>query len=198
MKHMKLMPIIVLLLVSAGGAFAQSLGDYARAARKNKPEPNSATRHYDNDNLPTDQTISVVGPPPADAKADAKTDANDADANSAKSATAADRQKAADEMKDKLAKQKEKIDALNKELEGEQREVRLRTAAAVLGDPNALSRNGTQPDKDTAQYKSDLEAKQKAIDDARQQLDELQEQARKSGITEKENDKDSDKDKDKQ
>jgi hypothetical protein len=195
---MKLMLIVALLLVSAGGAAAQSLGDYARAARKNKTEPSAATRHYDNDNLPTGQTLSVVGPPPA---ADANT--NTADANSAKppaadpAAAAADRQKAADEWKDKLAQQKQKVDDLNRELDNEQHEVRLRTAAAVLGDPNALSRNGTQPDKDTAQYKSDIEAKQKAIDDARQQLDEMQEQARKAGIDNKENDKDSDKDKDK-
>src|SRR5208282_2642621 len=40
--------------------------------RKNKPEPSSASRHYDNDNLPTDQALSVVGPPPSsDANADA-------------------------------------------------------------------------------------------------------------------------------
>jgi len=52
MKHMKCMAIITLLLLLAvGGASAQSLGDYARAARKRKPEPSTTTRHYDNDNL---------------------------------------------------------------------------------------------------------------------------------------------------
>ena len=65
MKHTKLMAIGTLLLLGASGAAAQSLGDYARAARKKKVEPTAATRHYDNDNLPTNETLSVVGPPPA-------------------------------------------------------------------------------------------------------------------------------------
>ena len=64
MKHTKLMAIVTLLLLGASGAAAQSLGDYARAVRKNKAEPGSTSRHYDNDNLPTNETLSVVGPPP--------------------------------------------------------------------------------------------------------------------------------------
>ncbi|MGA2967361.1 MAG: hypothetical protein ABSD64_14210, partial [Terriglobales bacterium] len=132
MKHVKLMPImallLALLLLSAGSAAAQSLGDYARALRKNKVEPNSAAHHYDNDNLPTGAPLSVVGPPPAAA-------ASTADDNSAKppaadqAAPAGDRQKAADELKDKLAQQKEKIAALNHELDLDQRELRVRSAA---------------------------------------------------------------------
>jgi len=49
-----------------------------------------------------------------------------------------------------------------------------------------------------AQYRSDIDAKQKALDAARQQLDEMQEQARKAGVTEnatgKDNNKNSGKD----
>ena len=45
-----------------------------------------------------------------------------------------------------------------------------------------------------AQYRSDVDAKQKALEDARQQLDEIQEQARKAGIAENELDKDNNKD----
>src|ERR1700687_1930376 len=63
MKHTKLMAIGTLLLLGVCGAAAQSLGDYARAARKKKVEPTTATRHYDNDNLPTNEALSVVGPP---------------------------------------------------------------------------------------------------------------------------------------
>jgi len=64
MKHTKLMAIVTLLLLGVSGAAAQSLGDYARAVRKNKAESSSTTRHYDNDNLPTNESLSVVGPPP--------------------------------------------------------------------------------------------------------------------------------------
>jgi len=194
MKYMKFMPIVALLLLSAGGAFAQSLGDYAREVRKHKIQSSSAVRHYDNDNLPSGDTLSVVGPPPS---ADAGTATGDtAKAPAADpAAAAAERQKAADELKDKLAQQKEKIETLNHELDREQRELRWRATAAYLGDPS-LARSAAQGDKDTAQIKSDLEAKQKAIDDARQQLDDLQEQARKAGIADEE--KDTGKDKDKQ
>ena len=38
MKHTKLTAIITLLLLGVSGAAAQSLGDYARAVRKNKAE----------------------------------------------------------------------------------------------------------------------------------------------------------------
>src|SRR5450759_2092581 len=65
MKHMKHLAMATLLLLGVSGAAAQSLGDYARAARKSKPEPSSTSRHYDNDNLPTGQPLGVVGPPPA-------------------------------------------------------------------------------------------------------------------------------------
>jgi hypothetical protein len=64
-----------LLLFGIGGATAQSLGDYARQARKNKPEPTTASRHFDNDNLPTDQPLSVVGPTPSATTNDAGSDA---------------------------------------------------------------------------------------------------------------------------
>jgi hypothetical protein len=198
MKHMKWMAIGTLLLLGVGGAAAQSLGDYARAARKNKPAPSSTTRHFDNDNLPTTDALSVVGPPPTvDANAGQETEnANSPQTKKAAAldpaAAAAERQKTADEWKKKLDKQKEKIDSLNHEVDLEQREYRLR-AAAMYGDAGNRLRNAAQWDKDDAQYKSDIDGKQKALDAARQEFDEMQEQARK-GIVEKEKEKDNDKD----
>jgi hypothetical protein len=209
MKHMKLMAIGTLLLMGVGGVSAQSLGDYARAARKNKTEPTTASRHYDNDNLPTNETLSVVGPPPSDASggqqsenslvsSSARASAN-TPAGAASGAGAADRQKAADEWQKKFDKQKEKIDALNHELDLDQREYRLR-AAAMYGDAGNRLRNAAQWDKDDTQYKNDIEGKQKALDAARQELDTLQEEARKAGVAEKEKESDKagkEKDKDK-
>jgi hypothetical protein len=199
MKHTKLMAIVSLLLLGVSGATAQSLGDYARTARKNKSGTSAASRHYDNDNLPTDQQLSVVGPPAtADAAAAAATaTASPAAAAATNPATAkADRQKAADEWKTKLDKQKDKIAALNHELDLDQREYRLK-AATFYGDAGERLRNAAQWDKEDTQYKSDIESKQKALDAARQELDELQEQARKAGIAEKDKDSDKDSDKDK-
>jgi hypothetical protein len=187
MKHTKLMAIVTLLLLGASGAAAQSLGDYARAVRKNKAETSSTARHYDNDNLPTNETLSVVGPPPgADAKAGQKA------AAVASSAPTAERQKSAEEWNDKIAKQKAKIDSLNHEIDLDQRELHLRDAA-VYSDSSASALAIR-----LAQYKTDIDAKQKALDAARQQLDEMQEQARKAGVPEnamgKDNSKNSGKD----
>lgn len=192
MKHTRIMAIGTLLLLGFGGAAAQSLGDAARTARKNKPAPTSSVRHFDNDNLPATENLSVVGPPPpSGASAGQAGNPNSAQAANAVpadvAAAAAERQKTADEMKKKIDQQKEKIDALNHELDLEQREYRLR-AAAMYGDAGNRLRNAAQWDKDDAQYKSDVEGKQKAIAAARQELDELQEQARKAGIVEKDKD----------
>ena len=192
MKHSKLMAIVTLLLLGVSGAFAQSLGDYARTARKNKTGTSAASRHYDNDNLPTNEQLSVVGPPPtggtnAGPAAASASAAPAATTNPA--AAAAERQKAADEWKAKLDQQKEKFAALNHELDLDQREYRLR-AATMYGDAGNRLRNAAQWDKEDTQYKSDLEGKQKALDAARQELDELQEHARKAGIAEKDNGKD--------
>ncbi len=173
------------LLLGASFASAQSLGDYARTARKNKPQTSAATRHYDNDNLPTTEQLSVVGPAPSATANNGQSGINVAAAE--QNAAKMDRQKANDELQKKITAQKEKIDALSHELDLSQREYRLR-AAAMYGDAGSRLRNAAQWDKDDAQYKSEAESKQKAIEAARLQLEDLQEQARKAGMKEKESD----------
>lgn len=197
MMHTKKMAVLTMLLVGVSGATAQSLGDYARTARKNKPEPTTASRHFDNDNLPTDEKLSVVGPSPS-ADPNGQSSAGGSPLAAAKiapnvpatgntSASSADRQKDAEELKKKLDAKKDKIDALNHELDLDQREYRLR-AAAMYGDAGSRLRNAAQWDKDDAQYKKDIAGKQEALQSARQELEELQEQARKSGVSDKEKD----------
>jgi hypothetical protein len=190
MKKTNFIALGTLLLVSFSGANAQSLGDYARSVRKNKPDSAPASRHFDNDNLPTGQTLSVVGPP---------ADAASASAPAAPDTSAADRQKAADDWNQRINQQKEKIAALNHEVDLDQRELRLR-AAAQTSDPGVTARN-VQFVKDEVQYKSDMDAKQKELETARQQLDDLQEQAHKAGVAasdaSSDNDKNNDKNKDK-
>ena len=185
MKHTKLMAIVTLILLGVGAAAAQSLGDYARTVRKNKPDTTPTSKVYDNDNLPTTETLSVVGPAPADSKSAGAPKPAAVDAATA-------RQQTADAWKEKLDKQKEKIASLNHELDIDQRELQLHSAA-LQTDPT-ISVRDVKFNKDEAQYKSDLEAKQKALDSARQEMDDLQDQAHKAGVAQ--NDKDSDKDKD--
>ena len=197
MKHMKPMVIATLLLLGISGAAAQSLGDYARAVRKDKAEPSSTSRHYDNDNLPTSQPLSVVGPPPA-ADANAAPEAGDAKPKSSEKASAAnpadaERQKAAEDWKTKIDEQQKKLDSLNHDLDLAQREYRLRVATQYDSEGNRIQ-NAGQWGKEDAQYRTDTEAKQKALDAAQQELNDLQDQAHKAGIVEK--DKDSNKDAD--
>ncbi len=193
MKKANFIAIGTLVLLSCSGANAQSLGDYARSVRKNKPDSTPASRHFDNDNLPTGQALSVVGPPVDAASANSP-------AAAAPDTSAADRQKAADDWNQKIDKQKERIAALNHEVDLDQRELRLR-AATQTADPGVTARN-VQFVKEEVQYRSDMDAKQKELEAARQQLDELQDQAHKAGVAESEtasdNGKNNDKNKDKQ
>ena len=187
--------VLLLLGFSAAPARAQSqsgdnsLGDYARSVRKNKPDAGSTTHHYDNDNLPKTGTLSIVGPeaPPPDAAKNAKPAESDA--------AKAQRQKAIAEMQQKIDDQKKKVDMLTKELDIQQREFRLRVAQYYT-DPNNRLQNSTKWDDENKQFQADTEDKQKAIDSARSQLDELQKQAKDAGMDQKTTDKDSsDKDK---
>jgi hypothetical protein len=199
-KNMKHFAITSVFLIGVSAASGQSLGDYARTVRKNKPDSASATRHFDNDNLPTNETLSVVGPAtaPDGAAAGQGNVANAAQAAASDpAAKAAERKKTEDEWAKKLNEQKEKIDALNHELDQDQREYRLR-AAEVYNDAGNRLRDPAQWDKDGAKYKADVEEKQKAVEAARQQLEDLQEEARKTGIAEKEKDADSNNEKTKE
>ncbi len=199
MKRMIMVGITLaaLVLLGAGAASSQtssqssgpSLGDAARAARKKKAQSEPATRQYDNDNLPKNETLSVVGPEPSATTNSGQQSPEQAAQQEAqaKAAAAEERQQASDDMQKKLDAQKAKIDELAHELDLDQREYRLR-AAAMYSDAGNRLRNAEQWDKDDAHYKTDIESKQKALDDAKAQLADLQEQARKAGVKEKESD----------
>jgi len=196
---MKWIAAAALLMLASGTVAAQSqttsLGDYARSIRKNKPEPNTASQHYDNDNLPTNGALSVVGPAPSQSSpvaSPAKADAASA-APAAADPKAADRQKANDELQKKIDAQKEKLDSLTHDLDLEQREYRMR-AAVFYSDAGNRLRDAATWDKQDAQYKSDMESKQKAIESAKEQLTQLQEDAHRAGVDQKKEET-SDKDK---
>jgi len=194
MKRMTWMTIAMALLLGVSLASAQSLGDTARANRRTKSQQSSATKHFDNDNLPTNQPLSVVGPEPsaaasstAQAGADSKATGKEGkDGQTAKDAASADGKAAADKkpeksaedvMKGKIDAQKQKIDELSKDLDITEREYRLR-AVAIYSDAGNRLRNSAQWDKDDADYKKQIADKQAALDAAKQQLTQLEEQQR--------------------
>jgi hypothetical protein len=195
--------IVILTGMTASLASAQStaqeqpLGDYARAVRKDK-KPASA-KQFDNDNLPLDNKLSVVGSteasPNTQAAGEDKSQAAATGGVAAKSDKKADdkpgsiqpgeskedRQKTYDAWKDRLAAQKEKLDLLSRELDVEQRESQLR-AAAFYADAGNRLRSSAAWDKEDADHKQKIDQKKKALDDAKKELDDMQEDARKAGL----------------
>lgn len=185
---------------------APSLGDYARSVRQNKPQaPKAAAKVYDNDTIPSATTISVVGPATqtvadnkdtsqadsktADAKSSDQADAKPADAKAsdkpavdnragdkaAEKKTAEikpgqsleERQKAFDIWEKKIADQKKKVDQLTRDLNDYQHN-------------STLAQVSVWPE--TQKYGQGLAEKQKALDQAKTELSNLQEQARKAGV----------------
>jgi hypothetical protein len=173
----------------------QPLGDYARAARKDK-KPATA-KQFDNDNLPLQDKLSVVGNTGAAgtqngdnsqtaanggqdaAQSDKKADDKPSTVQPGESKE--DRQKTYDEWKDRLAAQKDKLDLLSREFDVEQREYKLR-AAAMYADAGNRMRNSAAWDKEDTDYKQKIDQKKKAVDDAKKELEDMQEDARKAGI----------------
>jgi len=169
-----------------------SLGDYARTVRKD-PAKDTTTKPkakvFDNDNLPKDDKLSVVGTPvtadASDNSAAASSDkaaADNKDSGAAKSEDDQAKKQAAWKMwQDKLAAQKDSIDLATRELDVLLREYQLR-AAEMYADVGNRLRNSAQWDKQEADYKQKIADKQKALDEAKQKLEDMQEEARKDGV----------------
>jgi hypothetical protein len=175
---------------SAASTTGSSLGDYARQIRKSAtPEK---PKVFDNDNLPTGDKLSIVGAaPPAEAPVDpkAQSDANaenkPAEAPKPAGPTSEENQAAKEALwkqwADKVKGQQDQIDLITRELNVLQREYQIR-AAAMYGDAGNRLRNQGDWDKQDAQYKQQIADKQKALDDAKQKLEDMQEEARKAGV----------------
>ena len=192
----------LLLRTAAAQTQTQSLGDYARAARKNKPAPTrSAPKVYDNDNLPRTSTLSVVGNGDDQSNGAQGDDAAKGEAKDSAGQTsgaeksenkpeikpeikpdqsAEERDKAFGEWKQKIDAQKAKVDLASRELDVMAREYRVKQAefyantARRVENPNGFA-------DDDAKYKQQITDRQKRLDEAKQKLSDLQDEARKAG-----------------
>jgi hypothetical protein len=166
-----------------------SLGSYARAVKKDKKPQPAAAKKFDNDNLPKDDKISVVGN-----GATASVVASDAPLSESPAAAAPtdkttvqpgqtqeQRQVVYDQWQQKISTQQSQVDLLTRELDVDQREYRVR-AAAFYADAGDRLRNQAAWDKEDADYKQKIADKQKALDEAKQKVTDMQEDARKSGV----------------
>jgi hypothetical protein len=158
-----------------------SLGDYARKVRKD-PAVKAKPKVFDNDNLPADDKLSVIGQKPAeDANSAAATNDKDKDATKPAEDDMAKKQAMWKDWQNKLVAQKDSIDLASRELDVLQREYQLR-AAAMYADAGNRIRNAAEWDKQDAEYKQKIADKQKAIEDGKQKLADMQEEARKAGV----------------
>jgi hypothetical protein len=202
------LPAVAQQTSSPDQSSGSSLADYARQVRKDVPK--GKPKVFDNDNLPTEDKLSVIGTAPetasnaADAKpaeatgaapaaagATAKTEALTAPAAGDTKATEKSAKSPDDEQKEKhaawkqwqekLAAQKESIDLITRELDVLQREYQIR-AAAMYADAGNRIRNSTDWDKQDAQYKQQIADKTKSLEEAKQKMDDMQEDARKAGV----------------
>jgi hypothetical protein len=166
-----------------------SLGDYARKVHKDAGTAKPKPKVFDNDNLPKDDAISVVGQAPATDAGNADNSkpaaaGDNKDASAAKPAGDDDKAKKEalwKEWQERLGAQKDAIDLASRELDVLQREYQLR-AAAMYADVGNRLRNSGAWDKEDAQYKEKIADKQKAVEDAKQKLTDMQEEARKAGV----------------
>jgi hypothetical protein len=177
----------------------QSLGEYARQVRK-EPDAKPKKKVFDNDNLPKEDKLSVVGNAPAPGTEAAAAPAESKPAETANATPGgqpkaeagapptdtskmdqAQKEAAWKQWGDKIKAQQETIDLLTRELDVVQREYQIR-AAAMYADVGTRLRNSAEWDKQDAQYKQQIADKQKALDDAKQKLEDLREEARKAGV----------------
>lgn len=175
---------------SSQGQQGSSLGDYARQVKKDGAPAKARPKVFDNDNLPTEDKLSVIGEARPATTAQNASENQPAEANGSATAPAtpkspadeAAEKKAAEakQWQDKLDTQKGQIDLAARELDVTQREYQLR-AAAMYADAGNRMRNEAEWDKEDAQYKQQIADKQKALDDAKAKLDDIQENARKAG-----------------
>ena len=184
--------------MQAQSAQSPSLGDYARSVKKNKPEAKkSASKIYDNDTLPRDSSLSVVGTPSGPAvegdKEKSPESTTNADEKTKEKKKAEEsgqikpgqspdqRQKAIDTWKQKIDDQKAKVDLLNRELNVLTREHQIKTSE-FYANTTLRVQNPNAFEEEDAKYKKDIAEKQKSVDDAKSKLNDLQEEARKSGV----------------
>ena len=193
-----MLAIGAVVAVCALGAVAQeeSLGDAARAARKEKRPP--AKMVYTNDNLPTNTIISVVGPPPVVTEEKPASDEKPAAAEKSPAKLSDDKDKekpvlkegeketkvaetktpqTEQEWQELMSAQKKKIAELEHELDLDQREYKLQVAQYYADAGTQLRDHKDWADREV-KFRADIADKQKQIDDAKAQLKDIEGQQR--------------------
>lgn len=183
MKFSKVLTAVAIASAFAVSVHAQSLGEKARELRAEKPAT-PQSKVYTNENVPTSGGITVVGAPAPAASTTSTTSSKAAGAASPSTAAPAteDKSKVADKIKEDVQAQKAEISRLERELDIATREWKLQQAAFYADAGNQLRDPAAWAERER-KYNDETKQKQQAIADAKQKLDDLQEQARKAGLS---------------
>ncbi len=186
MKRLRLVSLALLLLpillfAQQPAPSSEPLGDVARDQQHTPKKP--ATRVVTNDDIPSAAAStgasssssatsgSAAGSTPASASSDGK----------ASAIPVADLKKRSDYFRSLYTQQKSGISLLERELNVLQREYQIQTAEFYT-DAGTRLRNEKAWAEKHQKYEEEIAAKKKQLDEARQKMDELKEQARKAGV----------------
>jgi hypothetical protein len=160
---------------------AQSLGEYARQQRARKGPTPADVKEYTNDNLPTSGGLGTSSASSATTPGSAA-----AAADKSKSGESAEKDQAEVEKqwRDKFAEQKKVIATLERELDVATREMNNRQSQAQVNtyDVGARLRNPVLFAADNKKYVDEMEGKKKALEEARQKLEDMKDDLRKAGL----------------
>ena len=162
-----------------------SLGDYARKVRKD-PGPKAKPKVFDNDNLPMNDKLSIVGQAPLRMPPISPLPQLDSkEASGETRALPPTTKRLRNKLPGKLAGQAFRAEGSDRPRQPRTRRDDTRIPASrrsMYADAGNRIRNSGQWDKKDADYKQKIADKQKAVDDAKQKLDDLKEEARKAGV----------------
>ena len=157
----------------------ESLGDIARRVRMEKAAPPPGAKVYDNDTIPMHPI-----PSPAAAPSSEGTKGAAAAPEKAAQAGAEEKKAQADVNSDwqkKIDDQKNQISLMERELNVLQRENQIATAV-YYADAGTQLRDPKKFGEDVRAQKAAIDAKQQQLNDARQKLADMQEEARKANV----------------
>jgi hypothetical protein len=181
MKRILYVWLAAALMAIPLGALAQtqSLGQAARQLRREKHP--QATRVYTNDDIASARESSAAATPAAgEAAKPAAKEGGAEEAKGGPAITAGEVAKLNAEWQAKVTDQKKAISQLERELDVAQREYKLRTATYYADAGNAL-RDPKLWAEAARKYEAEIADKQKQLNEAKQKLEQIQEEARKAG-----------------
>lgn len=174
----KIALMLVAALVCLLPAAAQTLADRARELRKEKRTPSTNEKVYTNETMHLRPAPSISD---TDGKNGKKAAAEETDTDEKQATPDEEKAKLAADYKDKIEKAKSELATLQRELEINQRENRLRVAQFYSDAGNKL-RNEKAFADEQAKNQAELTEKQKKIADTQASLEKLRSEARRAGI----------------